>query len=115
MRSWSFTFEREDECDYAFKQAFEMFKGTEDFRKKKVIICKGNENDGVYKLFMSIEDRVPGSFIISTSNAFGKPMKNVFTSVKADCKDINIELPDDCKIMSWYEADPAEHDEPEKK
>ena len=38
-------------------------------------------------------------------NAFDKCLKNVFTVTKADCKDIKVEFPENCKIASWWEAD----------
>ena len=39
-------------------------------------------------------------------NAFDKPLKIAFTSIKADCKDNNVDIPVNCKIMTWYEPDP---------
>ena len=107
MRFWSFTFNTEEEYGIAANQFMDMFKDSEDYKKKKIVVGSLKEIDQVHKIFLSIEDSVPGSFIISVSNAFEKNLKNVFTIIKSDCKDINIELPTSCKINSWYEDDPV--------
>ena len=101
MRNWSFSFGTKEESESAFMQLFEIFKEAEDFKKKRIIICKAEEN-GENKVFLSIEDKVPGSFIVSVSNAFEKNLKNAFSVIKADCKEGTIELPVDSKILSWY-------------
>ena len=105
MRNWSFAFDKKEDCDKAFDQFFEMFKECKEYGEKKVIFCRTNENTDTWKIYLSIEDVVPGSFIVSVSNAFDKNLKNAFTVIKADCKDIHVEFPTDCKIMSWYEKD----------
>lgn len=107
MRSWSFKFNNEAECDKAGATFIEMFKDTEDYKNKKIILGRGVDKDGSFKIFLSINDDVPGSFITSVSNAFEKNLKNIFCVVKADCKDINIELPANCQILSWYDEEPA--------
>lgn len=108
MRNWSFSFDKnENEYNEAANALMEMFKDSEDYKKKKIVICGVKDKDETYKIFLSIEDTVPGSFIVSVSNAFEKHLTNAFTVVKSDCKDINVKLPIDCKINSWYEADPT--------
>lgn len=107
MRSWSFKFNNEAECDKAGAAFMEMFKDTEDYKKRKIVLGRVKDKDDSFKIFLSIDDDVPGSFIISVSNAFEKNLKNVFCVVKADCKDINVELPTNCAINSWYDEEPA--------
>lgn len=102
MRNWSFTFNTEEEYNVAGKMFFELFKDSMDYKNKKIIIANGTDKDGTKLIFISIEDSVPGSFITSISNAFEKNLENNFTVIKADCKDINVKLPKDCKIYSWY-------------
>ena len=105
MRIWSFKFNNQDEYSKASAELIEMFKDTEDYKNKKIILGGATDKDGSLKIFLSIDDDVPGSFITSVSNAFDKNLKNVFCVVKADCKDINVELPTNCVINSWYEEE----------
>ena len=107
MRSYSFSFNNIEDSTKAFEALKIMFGDSEDFKKKKIVFCRVQDKEDSFKIFMSIEDTVPGSFSVIVTNAFDKNLKNVFTAVKADCKDINIELPLDCQITSWYEPDPA--------
>jgi len=105
MRSWSFTFENEEDAKKAFVGFQKMFKDCEDFEKRKIFYCSMKDKDKTYKIFLGIEDTVAGAFTITTMNAFDKCLKNVFTVTKADCKDIKVEFPENCKISSWWEAD----------
>lgn len=104
MRNWSFTFNTEEEYNIAGKQFMDMFENSKDYKVKKIIICGVVDGDS-RKIYLSIEDTVAGSFLVTVVNAFDKNLKNIFTSVKADCKDMNIILPSDCKINSWWEED----------
>ena len=113
MRNWSFTFNNDKEYSIAGKQLMDMFQDTKEYKEKKIIIC-GMEDGDDRKIYMSIEDTVPGSYIVSIVNAFDKNVKNVFTCVKAGCKDINVELPSNCKINSWWEEDLTKKAEFEK-
>lgn len=106
MRSWSFKFNNEEEYNKASDQFVEMFKNSEDYKKKKIVIAGVKDKDESLKIFLSIYDSVAGSFIVSVSNAFDKNLKNAFCVIKADCKDINIELPTNCLIESWYDKEP---------
>lgn len=106
MRSWSFVFENSDDAAKAFVALQDMFKDCEDFKKKKIFYCAmKDKDDDMYKIFLGIEDNVAGVFNVITMNAFEENRKNMFTVTKSDCKDINIELPKNCKIASWWEPD----------
>ena len=106
MRNWSFVFNNEEDAGKAFVALQELFKECEDFKKKKIFFCTlKDEEDNLYKIFLGIKDEVPGAFNVIAMNAFNENRKNMFVVSKSDCKDINVELPKDCKIASWWEAD----------
>ncbi len=104
MRTWSFVFVNKEDCDKAFNQMFELFKNVEAFAEKKVIICRANENDGFWKVFLSIEDTVAGTYTVTTNITPDQKISNVLTTTKAESENVKVELPKDCKIISWYEA-----------
>jgi len=108
MRNWSFTFGK-DKTKYneAANSFMEMFKDSEDYKKKKIVICGVKDKDETYKIFLSIEDTVAGSFIVSTSNTTKGNLTNAFLAIKSDFKDIHVYIPVDCSVNSWYEADPT--------
>ena len=107
MRNWMFSFNNDEEYSVAGAQLVEMFKDSEDYKNKKIVVAGATDKDGTKKVFLSIEDSVPGSFIVSVSNAFEKNLENNFTAIKADCKDINIKLPKNTMISSWYTSEEA--------
>jgi hypothetical protein len=107
MRNWSFGFKTEESYAEAANALMEIFKNSEDFKNRKIVLCGITDKDGSKKIFLSIEDNVPGSFVISTSNAYGKHLANGFLAIKPDCRDdINLKLPIDVTINSWWEEDP---------
>ena len=108
MRTYCLTFNNEEEANNTFAQFAEKFKDCTDVTIKKILLYKAKIDDEnkTSKIFLSIEDSVNGSYIFANINMFDKPYKIVFSSVKADCKDMDVVIPIDCKIMSWYEPDP---------
>lgn len=108
MRTYCLTFDNENDCNNTFVQFTEKFKDCPDIKTKKVLLYKANIDDEnkTSKIFLSIEDSVNGSYIFANINMFDKPYKIIFSSVKADCKDMDVVIPTDCKIMTWYEPDP---------
>ena len=101
MRNFYFTFKNEKERDYVFDEFVELFKGTKELETKDIVFCKVSF-DGTYKLYLSINDSVPGSFGITIMNSFGEPMKLMFMAVKAECGNIDVELPKDVMIGTDY-------------
>ena len=116
MRTTCLTFSNEESCNNTFAQLAEMFKDSESVKEKRVLIYKAKVEDkeNAYKIFMSFEDNVNGTYNFVFMNAFDKPLKIAFTAFKVDCKDITVDIPVDCKIMSWYEPDP-DHNKKETK
>lgn len=108
MRTWCLTFDNENDCNNTFAQFAEKFKDCADVKTKKVLVYKTKIDDenNTCKIFISIEDTVNGTYNFTFMNAFDKPLKIAFTSIKSDCKDNNVDIPVNCKIMTWYEPDP---------
>lgn len=104
MRVYDFTFGKEDERDYAMNGFVQMFKNCKDFKSKKITISKSNQ-DEKFKLFVSIDDVVAGSYSFIIQNAFDRVLKISFISVKDEADDVVVEFPPDVIIMSWYSKD----------
>lgn len=107
MRSWTFTLKNNEDAEKIFNGFAEMFKDSEDMKKKNIFYCRLTGEDGTYKVHLALLDKVNGTFNLTYMNAFDQPFKLVFTAIKSDCKDINIEIPADCGYATIWEPDPV--------
>ncbi len=104
MRTYCFTFNTEEDTKKTFDQLFALFKDCRDFKEKKILFAKTVENNE-NKIYLSIEDAVAGSYSLIISNAFDKVLSIKFVVVKAECNNINVELPGDVKIATYWAAE----------
>ena len=106
MRTICFGFKNEEERNAAFDQLFALFKDCKEFKEKKILFAKTVENNE-NKVYLSIEDSVAGSYSIIFSNAFDKVLSIKFVAVKSECNNINVELPGDVKIATYWAEEEA--------
>lgn len=104
MRTYCFTFNTEEDTKKTFDQLFALFKDCRDFKEKKILFAKTVENNE-NKIYLSIEDTVAGSYSLIISNAFDKVLSIKFVVVKAECNNVNVELPGDVKIATYWAAE----------
>ena len=104
MRTYCFGFKNEEERNAAFDQLFALFKDCRDFKEKKILFAKTVENNE-NKVYLSIEDSVAGSYSLIISNAFDKVLSIKFVAVKTECNNVNVDLPGDVKIATYWAAE----------
>ena len=110
MRTYCFTFNTEEDTKKTFDQLFALFKDCRDFKEKKILFAKTVENNE-NKIYLSIEDTVAGSYSLIISNAFDKVLSIKFVVVKAECNNVNVELPGDVKIATYWAAEESKNGE----
>ena len=109
MRTICFGFKNEEERNAAFDQLFTLFKDCKEFKEKKILFAKTVENNE-NKVYLSIEDSVAGSYSIIFSNAFDKVLSIKFVAVKSECNNINVDLPGDVKIATYWATEETENE-----
>ena len=99
MRNYYFTFKDEESRNIVFDSLFELFKGHKEFETGKIMFCRTVE-EGVNKVYLSIEDDVTGSFGIVSMNKTGE-LKLQFLAKSDACNDFEVILPSDCTFGSY--------------
>lgn len=103
MRAYTFEFNNEKERNIFAEQLFILIKDTQDFKDRDLMTLKW-EKLGLFYAGLMVADCVPGSFTITSMNAFGKSLKTIFMAVKSEMPTQELLIPDDVKIsIEWKE------------
>lgn len=104
MRTFVITFDNKNDMDVTLNNLFEVFKGSNDLKTGKIVMCKTTE-DGINKIYLHVSDKAAGSYAIVIANAFDAPMSFNFITTKSECKDIPIKLPVNSSVTTFYEEE----------